>query len=152
MTTKTVLITGAAGQLGQAVAARFRQDGLRLILADRNEQALEQVFGERDNEILLPVDLLKREQVASEIAWAQSRFGSIDVCCHIAGGFRMGEAVHTTSDATWHFLMDLNAKALLHVAAAVIPGMCQQQRGSQSRCHTLCNVFHCAILRLMVFT
>jgi NAD(P)-dependent dehydrogenase (short-subunit alcohol dehydrogenase family) len=38
MTTKTVLITGAAGQLGQAVAARFRQDGLRLILADRNEQ------------------------------------------------------------------------------------------------------------------
>ncbi|WP_303229295.1 SDR family NAD(P)-dependent oxidoreductase, partial [Comamonas kerstersii] len=61
MTTKTVLITGAAGQLGQAVAARFRQDGLRLILADRNEQALEQVFGERDNEILLPVDLLKRE-------------------------------------------------------------------------------------------
>ena len=130
MTTKTVLITGAAGQLGQAVAARFRQDGLRLILADRNEQALEQVFGERDNEILLPVDLLKREQVASEIAWAQSRFGSIDVCCHIAGGFRMGEAVHTTSDDTWHFLMDLNAKALLHVAAAVIPGMCQQQRGS----------------------
>ena len=33
-------------------------------------------------------------------------------------------------EITWHFLMDLNAKALLHVAAAVIPGMCQQQRGS----------------------
>ena len=41
---------------------------------------------------------------------------------------------------------------LFGTAACGAAGSCQQQRGNQSRCHTLCNVFHCSILRLMVFT
>ena len=54
---------------------------------------------------------------------AGQRFGGIDVLCHLAGGFRMGEAVHETSDATWDFLLDLNARTLINIAHAVVPVM-----------------------------
>jgi NAD(P)-dependent dehydrogenase (short-subunit alcohol dehydrogenase family) len=130
MTAQTVLITGAAGHLGQAVASTFRQRGARLVLADRNADLLKRAFTDSGDVQLLPMDLLDREQVQAGVAAALARFGAIDACCHIAGGFRMGEAVHETTGATWDFLMDLNARSLVHVASAVVPAMCQRGRGS----------------------
>ena len=109
---QTVLITGAAGHLGQAVAATFRQRGARLVLADRRLDALKAAFDHADD-VLLALD----------------RFGAIDACCHIAGGFRMGESVHETSAATWDFLMELNARTLINVTSAVVPAMIQRGRG-----------------------
>jgi len=50
-------------------------------------------------------------------------FKRIDVLCNIAGGFRMGRPVHETTDADWNFLMDLNARTVLHTARAVVPHM-----------------------------
>ncbi|MEJ8810422.1 SDR family NAD(P)-dependent oxidoreductase [Variovorax ureilyticus] len=129
MNPQTVLITGAAGHLGQAVAAKFRQSGMQLVLVDRDADALKRAFTEGPAVLLLPMDLLDRKQVAAGVKAANARFGAIDACCHIAGGFRMGEAVHETSPATWDFLMDLNARTFLHVAEAVVPGMCERRRG-----------------------
>ena len=40
-----VLITGAAGQLGQAVASAFHRQGARLVLLDRDADALRKAFG-----------------------------------------------------------------------------------------------------------
>jgi len=129
MDAPTVFITGAAGHLGQAVAATFRQRGARLVLAARKAQALQGMFEESADVLFVAMDLLDREQVRAGVASAVARFGSIDVCCHIAGGFRMGEAVHETSAATWDFLMDVNARTLVNVASAVVPVMIQRRRG-----------------------
>jgi NAD(P)-dependent dehydrogenase (short-subunit alcohol dehydrogenase family) len=129
MSAPTVLITGAAGHLGQAVAATFRQRGARLVLVDRQEEALRRTFGDADDVLLLPMDLLDRDQVYAGVQAALSKFGAVDACCHIAGGFRMGEAVHETSAATWDFLMDLNARTLLNVAYAIVPAMVERRRG-----------------------
>ncbi len=114
---KVVLITGASGQLGRAVAHTFQDQGARLILLDRQAGAL--ADGERVLNVM--VDLADREQVVQRIGEAVARMGGLHTVCHIAGGFRMGEAVHETSAATWDFLMDLNARSLLHVAAATVP-------------------------------
>lgn len=129
MNAQTVFITGAAGHLGQAVAAAFRQRGARLVLADRQTDALQRRFGTAEDVLLLPMDLLDRDQVQAGVQAALARFGAIDACCHIAGGFRMGEAVHETSAQTWDFLMDLNARTLVNVASAVVPAMCKLARG-----------------------
>jgi NADP-dependent 3-hydroxy acid dehydrogenase YdfG len=45
MITQTVLITGAAGYVGQAVANVFQQRGERLVLVDRRTDALKRRFG-----------------------------------------------------------------------------------------------------------
>lgn len=126
---QTVVITGAAGHLGRAVALGFHKRGMNLVLLDRHAGALTAAFGAMAGALTLPVDLRQREQVGAAIDQGVTHFGGIDVLCHIAGGFRMGEAVHETSDATWDFLMDLNARTLVHVAKAVVPGMLARGRG-----------------------
>lgn len=120
--TGAVLITGACGNLGRAVAAAFQ--GRRLALLDRDESALRQAFGgESGGQLLLACDLLDAGAVAAAVARATGRLGPIGVLCNVAGGFRMGETVHETSDAAWDFLMGLNVKSVLHMARAVVPGM-----------------------------
>ena len=59
----------------------------------------------------------------SALVSAVERFGRVDVLCHLAGGFRMGEAVHETNGDTWDFLFDINARTMVNVAHAVVPYM-----------------------------
>lgn len=126
---QTVMITGAAGHLGRAVATAFHERGARLVLLDRDAGALHKAFGHLGGALLLDADLLDRERLAARVAEAIQGVGRIDVLCHLAGGFRMGEPVHATAPATWDFLMDLNARSLLNVAAAVVPHLVEQGAG-----------------------
>ena len=120
---RVVLITGAAGHLGRAVAQRFAEEGARLVLLDLHAQALQDAFGTGEDRLALAADLLQPGAAEAAAARALERFGRIDVLCNLAGGFRMGEAVHETSDANWDFLFDLNARTVLHAARAVVPHM-----------------------------
>lgn len=121
---QTVLVTGAAGNLGRAVAQAFAQHGARLVLLDREPAALQRAYGADDaTRLTLAADLLDPQQVQAAVQQALQRFGRLDVLCNIAGGFRMGEAVHETSQATWDFLLDLNARTVVHMARAVVPHM-----------------------------
>jgi NAD(P)-dependent dehydrogenase (short-subunit alcohol dehydrogenase family) len=122
---KVVIITGAAGTLGRAVAAAFEERHASLVLVDRQHDALTGAFGEarEGRRLLAACDLLDARSVAAMVDTAVQRFGRVDVLCNIAGGFRMGEAVHETSDETWDFLLDLNARTLLNTVRAAVPRM-----------------------------
>ena len=126
---RTVMITGAAGHLGKAVAAAFAQRGARLVLVDRHAESLEAAFGADAASALVPADLLDARQAQAALDTAVARFGRVDALCHVAGGFRMGEAVHETTDATWAFLFDVNARTLVNVARAVVPHMVKHGGG-----------------------
>jgi len=127
---RTVVVTGAAGNLGTAVAQSFAERGARLALLDLDHDALRRAFGaEDDGRLLIPVDLLDRDRVRTAMAAIIDSFGGIDVLCNIAGGFRMGEQVHETSDRTWDFLMDINARSLIHATGAVVPHMLKAGHG-----------------------
>jgi NAD(P)-dependent dehydrogenase (short-subunit alcohol dehydrogenase family) len=120
----TVLITGAAGNLGRAVAQAFAAQGANLVLIDLKREALVEAFGaETEHQYFAAANLLEATQAQDVIDAALQRFGRIDVLCNIAGGFRMGEAVHETSDKTWNFLFDLNTKTVLNMAHATVPAM-----------------------------
>ena len=99
------MITGAKGNLGRALAEAFEQRGAKVVPVD------------------LPTNLLDQAQVDAVVRKAIQDFKRIDVLCNIAGGFRMGRPVHETTDADWNFLMDLNARTVLHTARAVVPHM-----------------------------
>jgi NAD(P)-dependent dehydrogenase (short-subunit alcohol dehydrogenase family) len=120
----TVLVTGAAGNLGRVVANAFADRGANLVLVDLRQDALERAFGaESERRLFAPTNLLDQGEVDAAVANAIARFGRIDVLCNIAGGFRMGEPVHKTSDADWNFLFDVNARTMLHAVRAVVPRM-----------------------------
>lgn len=121
---RTVIVTGAAGNLGRAVAAAFAARGANLALVDRGEELLRKAHGAEDaRRMFVAVDLLDAAQVAQAFARISARFGRIDAQANLAGGFRMGEAVHETTDATWNFLFDLNVRTLLNAVRAALPAM-----------------------------
>jgi NAD(P)-dependent dehydrogenase (short-subunit alcohol dehydrogenase family) len=123
-TLRTVMITGAAGNLGRAVAAVFAQDAANLVLVDLTRDGLERAFGaEAQTMQFAPTNLLDAAQVQACVDAALGRFGRIEVLCNLAGSFHMGEPVHQTADSTWDLLLDLNARTLLHTARAVVPAM-----------------------------
>lgn len=117
---KTCLITGAAGNLGRAVAKAFASEGASLILLDHAEEHLRSAYGAPgDGKRFAIADLRDAQSVARAIPPGTR----IDVLCNIAGGFRMGEPVHETSDDTWDLMLGLNAKSVINCARAVVPGM-----------------------------
>ena len=127
---RTVVITGAAGNLGRAVAEAFLARGANLVLVDLKNEALQRVFGAGDSRRLLAAaNLLDQAQLDAMAMQAVERFGRIDVLANLAGGFRMGEPVHATTDTTWKFLLDINAGTLLHAVRAVVPRMLAQGGG-----------------------
>jgi NAD(P)-dependent dehydrogenase (short-subunit alcohol dehydrogenase family) len=120
----TVIVTGAAGNLGRAIANAFAARGANIVLLDRRREQLDGSHGEETPQRLhIAVDLLDSAQVDAAAQSAADRFGHIDVLCNIAGGFRMGTPVHATTDADWNFLFDINVRTLLHASRAVVPRM-----------------------------
>ena len=121
---QTVMVTGAAGNLGRAVANAFYQLGANLVLVERQRDSLQNAFGEEgERRLFVPADLLDAAQVQDAVKASTERFGPIDVLCNVAGGFRMGPPVHETPDRDWDFLFALNTRSLLHAVRAVVPGM-----------------------------
>ena len=127
---RTIVITGAAGNLGMAVAQVFANEGAQLVLLDRapiGEAALVKLAPAQCLPIAL--DLCDAAQVAAAVAQALARFGCIDVLCNLTGGFAMGDAVHATCDSTWDFLHDMNVRTLRNTSRAVVPQMLRQGGG-----------------------
>jgi NAD(P)-dependent dehydrogenase (short-subunit alcohol dehydrogenase family) len=130
MATRVVMITGAAGNLGRAVAQVFAQAGDALVLVGRSRESLVQAHGEETPQRLFAAaDLLAPAQLDAAVRLAAQRFGGIDVLCNIAGGFQMGPAVHETTDESWDLMMDLNVRTVLHTSRAVVPRMLARGRG-----------------------
>ncbi|HET9762253.1 MAG TPA: SDR family NAD(P)-dependent oxidoreductase [Casimicrobiaceae bacterium] len=127
----TVVVTGAAGNLGRAVARAFEERGANIVLVGHRREALVAAFKEEAGARLFAVaDLLDGKQVDAAIRAALGRFGRIDVLCNIAGGFRAGPPVHESSDGEWDFLFAVNVRTMLNAVRAAVPAMIARGRGS----------------------
>jgi NAD(P)-dependent dehydrogenase (short-subunit alcohol dehydrogenase family) len=109
---RVVMVTGAAGNLGRAVAAAFEALGATVVRLGRKE-----------------ADLRDAQSVGQAVERALAQHGRIDVLCNIAGAFRMGKPLHETADADWDFLFDANAKSVLNMCRAVVPSMIRNGGG-----------------------
>jgi NAD(P)-dependent dehydrogenase (short-subunit alcohol dehydrogenase family) len=99
------------------------------MLVDRDASALSAAFEATPKTALFAADLLDAEQARAAVEASLARFGQLDGLCHLAGGFRMGEAVHETSDATWDFLFNINARSFVNLTRAAVPPMIKQGGG-----------------------
>jgi NAD(P)-dependent dehydrogenase (short-subunit alcohol dehydrogenase family) len=125
-----VMITGATGNLGRAVANAFARRNASVCLLVRELVDLEPLRREGAADVLAcPADLMDAKTIEAAVATAVKRFGRIDVLCNIAGGFAMGEAVHEIDAKTWSHMMELNAGSVLRVSHAVVPQMLAQKSG-----------------------
>jgi NAD(P)-dependent dehydrogenase (short-subunit alcohol dehydrogenase family) len=127
---KTIVITGAAGSLGRAVAEVFHAAGARVVLMDMKQKFLDNHFPDNDPLYAkIAVNLLDPVEVAAAFAEVQTADGGIDALCAIAGGFHMGEPVHDTAPDNWDLMHDLNVRTLLHSVCATVPDMIERGSG-----------------------
>ena len=130
---RVVVITGAAGNLGQAVVDAFRLARARLTLVDRSPDRLPQMFPDMADSLEYflahSVDVTDAGAVEAAVAETLKRFGRIDVLVNTAGGYRAGTPLHETLPETWDFLFNLNAKSVFVVSRACIPQMLRQGSG-----------------------
>jgi NAD(P)-dependent dehydrogenase (short-subunit alcohol dehydrogenase family) len=124
---QTVVVTGASGNLGAAVARAFAARDANVVLVARRVEAMAGVRLER--QLVVAADLVQQADAQRAAAETMARFGRIDVLCNIAGGFRMGAPVHETTDEIWNFLLDLNVVTMLNMVRAVVPRMLAQGGG-----------------------
>ncbi len=126
---QVAMITGAAGNLGRAVAAALADD-FRLVLVGNSLPHLRSAFPQAPEDWrLVEVDLSKQDDTDKRLGELVSDVGRVDVLCAIAGAFRMGEAVHETSTETWDAMIDINVRTFLNAARSVTPGMIANGHG-----------------------
>ncbi|MCG6895878.1 MAG: SDR family oxidoreductase [Thiocapsa sp.] len=131
-TGRTVIITGAAGNLGRATADAFARRGARLALVDLDLDALrsaQEAIPEGSDSAVFATDLMDPSAVSKMADGIKARFGGIDVLANIAGGFAMGPALHETTDAQWDHMMDLNARTVFNCCRAVVPALLETGGG-----------------------
>jgi rhamnulose-1-phosphate aldolase/alcohol dehydrogenase len=106
MVGKIALVTGGAGGLGAATAARLLKDGACVMLADRDGAAVEDVcadfasqFGE-DVVRAVTCDVTDEKQVAAAFAHCAREFGGLDILVANAG-IASSAAIEDTTIALW---------------------------------------------------
>lgn len=120
-TSKRVVITGAAGVLGAAVARAFITAGAKLALVDRAEDTKDLLKGLGSPHFFMSgIDLTDPAQAQRAMESAVSKLGGIDVLVNIAGGFRW-ETIADGKLETWDFLYAINLKTAVCACKAVLP-------------------------------
>ena len=123
---RVALITGAAGNLGKATVAVFRDAGASLALVAHSEGALQELFPDladsSDHLLAGGIDLAEPSAV-------EDRFGRIDVLVNTVGTFKGGKPVHEDDIETWDSLYRVNVRTAVLTTQAVIPIMMGQGSG-----------------------
>lgn len=127
-----IIITGAAGNLGAAVAAVLARQGTPIVCVDRTEEGLAAVTSGLPSqaEILsLPgYDLSDKGAADAVVDAARTRFGHVTGLVNTVGGFRTGRVAEEAL-SQWDMMMTLNAKVALVTSAAVLPALVAAGRG-----------------------
>jgi NAD(P)-dependent dehydrogenase (short-subunit alcohol dehydrogenase family) len=132
---KVALISGAGGNLGLSVVTRLHAEGLGLALIDRDEASLRtrlKANGIDDAHVLIgAVDLLQKAQVDDFVGRVTTHFGQIDALLNLAGGYKPQPPIHEMEEATWDFLMNINAKTTFLLSGAVARHMVARGAGGR---------------------
>ena len=117
---KVVVVTGAAGGIGRALALRFAAEGAAgVVVADLDEVGARAVAKEiGDRAAAVRVDVSSEPEVA---ALADTPFGPVDLFCSNAG-IIAGHGLDA-SDQEWSSLYAVNVLAHVYAARAVVPSM-----------------------------
>lgn len=128
-----VLITGAAGGIGQALALQLLNSGARVTALDQDAAGLDTLRADAGRAaprlLTRTVDVSDSNAVNAAVAAGEQAHGPIDHLACVAGVLQMGR-VTELSDDQWSRTMAINMGGVFHTNRAVARGMVERQRGS----------------------
>ncbi len=127
---RVVVITGAAGGIGTALARRFAAGGDRLALLDLDVEGAralaEQLGGAESRAIGLHCDVTSYEDCSAAIDRVVAEFGGIDVLINNAGRTHISLFAETSVDVL-RKVMDINFFGAVHCTKAALPSLTERQ-------------------------
>lgn len=126
---KTVLITGATGGIGEAIAAALKDAGARVAVSGTREEKLKEVAGALGGgTVILPCNLSDAAAVDGLIARAEDAMGGLDILVNNAGLTRDTLAMRM-KDEDWEQVLAVNLTATFKLSRAAIKGMMKKRWG-----------------------
>lgn len=122
MSEKVVLITGAAGGMGRAIARRFVAGGRRVAATDLDDAALTALEAEVPLVARVPADLRFPAACHGVLGETLARAARLDALVNAAGVWREGP-VESFSEEDFDLLIAVNLKAAFFMCAAAIPAL-----------------------------
>ncbi|HEX4338253.1 MAG TPA: SDR family NAD(P)-dependent oxidoreductase [Polyangiaceae bacterium] len=123
---KVALVTGAASGIGFALADRFASVGMKVVLADVEENALgvaEQALKKKGAPVLaVRTDVSKAADVTKLADAAYAKFGAVHVLCNNAG-VGMGGLSWEQSLEDWEWVLGVNLWGVIHGIRTFVPRM-----------------------------
>lgn len=128
---KVAVITGGARGIGRAMGERFAQEGMKVVLADLNEQVLagtvNELRGQGVEVIGVPTNVSKLESVEALRDAALAEFGKVHVVCNNAGvasGAHGRLWEHEIND--WRFAFSVHVYGVINGINAFVPTLLAQ--------------------------
>jgi NAD(P)-dependent dehydrogenase (short-subunit alcohol dehydrogenase family) len=128
---KVAVVTGGASGMGRAFARRFAEEGMRVVLADVEREALDRAAAELGaagfRAIGVPCDVSSRADVEGLAAAALDAYGAVHLVCNNAGveGYLDGPLWEAT-DRDWRWTMGVNFWGVVHGMETFLPIMLAQ--------------------------
>jgi NAD(P)-dependent dehydrogenase (short-subunit alcohol dehydrogenase family) len=128
---KVAVVTGAASGIGLALSKRFAAEGMKVVLADIEAQALASAVAqlpESAEPLGVVTDVGNAEAVDALAAKTIERFGAVHVLCNNAG---VGTAGTTWGQTLkdWKWVLDVNLWGVIHGVRAFVPHLLKQSEG-----------------------
>jgi NAD(P)-dependent dehydrogenase (short-subunit alcohol dehydrogenase family) len=126
---RVAVVTGAASGIGRALALRFGAEGMKVVAADVERDALEETGARlRDagvDALVQPTDVSDAPAVDALAAATYDAFGAAHVVCNNAGVFQ-GGVLWQRSDDDWRWVLGVNLYGIVHGIRAFVPRMIEQ--------------------------
>ena len=133
---KVAVITGGASGLGLAMAKRFAREGMKLVLADIEEDALRRVDQELRKAgvpvLSIRTDVSRGQDLERLAEKTLATFGAVHIVCNNAGVAPGGPVWESTS-ADWEWVMGVNVWGVVHGVRIFVPIMLRQD----TPCHVV---------------
>lgn len=130
---KVAVVTGAGSGMGKAIAILYAQEGAKVVVADINQSAVDDVVAEIKNAggeaTGVIANVAKRAEVESMIENAVTSYGSLDILVNNAGIMDNFTPVGDVTDEAWDRLQDINLKGPFMACRAAINIMKDQPHG-----------------------
>lgn len=127
---KVALVTGAASGIGEATVRAFVDEGARVVVTDRNDEAGARVAADLGGAARYQhLDVTREDDWRAAIATVEAGEGRLDALVHNAGGGVLG-SVEATSLDQWRFVQRLNVESVFLGTQAALPLMKASGAGS----------------------
>ena len=126
---KVAVVTGAASGIGRGLADRFAAEGMRVVLADVEQEALEQAAREMADAgatvLAVRTDVSKAADVEQLAEKTLERFGGVHVLCNNAG-VGGGGGTWESSQADWEWVLGVNLWGVINGVRTFVPIMLER--------------------------